>query len=113
MQLLALRQAFDGAQIVAFGLDREHQAGTDQLIIERDAARAAIAGRAAFLGAGQAQRPAQRIEHGIVGLAEEFRRLAVDGGGYVELGHEYQFPLARWAAIAVVRLSNTPATLVR
>ena len=56
--------------LVAFGLDREHQAGTDEAIVERDAAGAAIAGGAAFLRAGQAERPAQRVEHGVVGLAE-------------------------------------------
>ena len=31
--------------------------------------------------------PRKRVEHGVVGLAEKFRRLAVDGGGDVNLGH--------------------------
>jgi hypothetical protein len=88
MQLVALGHALDGAELVAFGFDREHQAGADEVAIDGDAAGAAIAGRAAFLGAGEAERPAQRIEHGVVGLAEKFRRLAVDRGGDVNLGHE-------------------------
>ncbi len=46
--------------------DREHQAGADQPIVERDRAGAAIAGGAAFLGAGERQRPAQRVEHGVI-----------------------------------------------
>src|ERR1700722_16060723 len=64
------------------------QEQTRQPAVERDAAGAAIAGRTAFLGAGQAERPAQRIEHGVVGFAQELGRLAVDGGGDVDLGHE-------------------------
>ena len=109
-----LRHALDGADLVALRFDREHQAGADQAIVERDRAGAAIAGGAAFLGAGERQRPAQRVEHGVDRLAEEFHRLAVDGRGDVNFGHESYFPLvARLAAIAAVRLSSTPATLVR
>jgi len=80
MQLLALRHAFDGADLTAFGLGGEHQAGTDQAIIQHDATRAAIAGRAAFLRAGQPERAAQGVEHGVTRLAQKLRRLAVDGG---------------------------------
>ena len=68
--------------------DREHQAGADQPIVERDRAGAAIAGGAAFLGAGERQRSAQRVEHGVDRLAQKFHRLAVDGGGDVNFGHE-------------------------
>ena len=37
--LLAVRHALDGADLVAFGFGREHQAGADQAIVERDRCR--------------------------------------------------------------------------
>ena len=103
MQSVTLRHAFDGAQLMAFGFDGEHQAGTDQAIVQHDAARAAIAGRAAFLRAGQAERPAQRIEHGVTGLAQKLRRLAIDGGGNVQFCHVVNFLARALTAIATVR----------
>ena len=60
--LLALRHALDGADLVALGFDREHQAGADQAIVERDRQAPQSPERAAFLGAGQrrAARAARR-----------------------------------------------------
>src|SRR6187551_276496 len=65
MQLLAVRHAFDGADLVALGFHREHEARADQLVIERDRTGAAIAGGAAFLGTGEIQGSAQGVEHGV------------------------------------------------
>src|SRR5581483_6941554 len=63
------------------------QAGADQATIDRDRAGAAIAGGAAFLGTGEAERVAQCVEHGLVRLAQKLHRLAVDGGGDVNFRH--------------------------
>src|SRR5258705_5146354 len=98
---------------MAFRFGGEHLAGTDEAIIQRDAARAAIAGRAAFLRAGQGERPTQRIEHGVTRLAQTLRGLAVNGGGNMQFYHCLQFPPARRTAMATVRFSSTPAILVR
>ena len=59
-------------------LARPAQAGADQPAVERDAARAAVAGGAAFLGAGQAQLVAQHVEQRVLRLAQELDRVAVD-----------------------------------
>ena len=53
-----------------------------------DGAGAAVAGRAAFLAAGQAQHVAQHVEQGLLRLAQELDRLAVDRGRYVMLAHQ-------------------------
>ena len=65
---------------------RQHQAGADQPAVEHDAAGAAVAGGAAFLGAGQRQLVAQHVEQRLLGLAQKLDRIAVDGGGDVNLG---------------------------
>ena len=80
MQLGALRHALDGLDRAALGLGAEHQAGADQAAVEQHAAGAAVAGRAAFLAAGQVELVAQHVEQGLLGLAEELHRIAVDGG---------------------------------
>ena len=46
---------------------RQHQAGADQAAVDDDAAGAAVARAAAFLGAGQAQLVAQRVEQRLRG----------------------------------------------
>src|ERR1051325_7537287 len=87
MQLVALGDALDRGDRAAFGLDAEHQAGTDQLAVDDDATGATIAGAAAFLAAGQAELVAQAVEHGLLCLAQKLYRLAVDDSGYVVLAH--------------------------
>ncbi len=50
-------------------------------------------------------------KQGLLGIAQELDRIAVDGGGDVNLGH--QFALARSSAIWAARRASTPATLIR
>src|SRR5215813_9372542 len=88
MQLAALGHAFDGTDLTTFGFDGQHQAGTNEAIVQRDAAGTAIARRTAFLRTGQAQGAAQCVEHGVVRLAKKLHRLAVDGSGNMQLGHD-------------------------
>src|SRR5476651_2482587 len=112
MQLFA-RHALDGVDLLALSLGRQHQARAGDAAVYGDGAGAAVAGAAAFLAAGQPERPAQHVEHALFGVAQEFLGLAVDRGGNVKLGHDVYFPPARWAAMAAARFSSTPATLVR
>ena len=64
----------------AFSLRAEHQARAHEPAVEDDAAGAAVAGAAAFLGAGQPQAIAQDIEQRLVRLAKELDVIAVDCG---------------------------------
>src|SRR5262249_34947576 len=111
MQLVSVGDALDCADVAALGLGAQHQAGADDATVERHGAGAAIAGAAALLAAGEAEAVAQHVEQGLVDLAEIRDRVAVDGGGNLDLGH--QFPLARLSAISAVRRASTPATLMR
>ena len=65
----------------ALGLGAEHQAGTDETTVQRHRTGAAIAGAAAFLGAGEAEPAAQCVEQRLVRRAEKLARIAVDRGG--------------------------------
>src|SRR3546814_17862586 len=85
MQRLARGHAFDGLDLVALGLDRQHQAGTHQPAVQGDAASAAVAGDATLLGADQAERPAQHFTQAVGGIAKELAAAPVDGGGVVGL----------------------------
>src|SRR5207248_9034090 len=53
MQLVAIGDALDRADLAALRLGTEHQAGADDTAIESDGTGAAIAGAAAFLAAGK------------------------------------------------------------
>src|SRR5262249_54097067 len=64
MQLVAVRQAFDGADLPAFGLHRKHQAGAHGLAIEQHRAGTAHPVLAADMGAGLAAVVAARIDQG-------------------------------------------------
>src|SRR5262249_56217000 len=85
---------------------RAHEAA-----VQRDAARAAIAGGAAFLAAGQVERIAQHVEQRLLRLTEELDVVAVHSRRYVVLGH--QAFLARSCAMRAARRASTPATSVR
>src|SRR5947207_14573521 len=111
MQLLPARHALERADRFALGLHAQHQAGADEPPVDGDAAGAAIAGRAAFLGTGQPQLVAQDIEQRILCLAQELDRIAVDRRRYVMFRH--QPFLARSSAICAARRARTPATLIR
>ena len=66
----ALRHAFDGLDLGAVGLDREHQAGAHHGAVDHHGAGAAVAGGAAFLGAGEHQFVAQHVEQRLLRLAQ-------------------------------------------
>src|SRR5690606_5259186 len=87
MQRLATAHAFDGLDRLAVRLDAEHQARAYEAPIHHDAAGAAIAGAAAFLGARQLQLVAQDIEQRLLRLAERLDRIAVHRKGNVMLRH--------------------------
>ncbi len=75
MQLLAVGEPFDGADLPAVGLDREHQAGADRLAVEDDRAGAADAVLAADMRAGLAAVVADRVDQRLARLdADRMRR---------------------------------------
>jgi hypothetical protein len=88
MQVIALRDALDGGDRCAFGFHAQHQAGAHDPAVADDGAGAAVAGRTAFLAAGEAEHVAQRVQHGLLRLAQELDRLAIDGCRYVMLAHQ-------------------------
>ena len=55
MQLVAIGHSFDRFNRAPFHLGTEHQAGTDELPVERHAAGAAVASTTSFLRADQAE----------------------------------------------------------
>src|SRR3546814_4382093 len=85
--MLALRHSLDRLDRMALGLAGEHQAGTDQPVVDGDAARAAVARTAAFLAAGEPEFVTQHVEERLVSLAQELGRLAVDRRRDVRLRH--------------------------
>src|SRR5207245_1185568 len=64
----------------------------DDLVIAGAPAEVSGEPEADFLLARPRIFSAQRVEHGIVRLAQKFHRLAVDGGSDVNFGHEAYFP---------------------
>src|SRR5262249_50447824 len=101
----------DGSDRLAVGLHAQHQAGAHQPAVDRDAARTAVAGRAALLSAGQPQLVAQAVEQGLLRVAQELDGIAVDGGSYMVFGH--QTFLARSSAMSAVRRARTPGAWMR
>src|SRR5216683_7548774 len=87
MQLVALGDALDGLDLVAFRLGPEHQTRANDLAVDDDGAGAAITRAASFLAARQVELVAQHIEQGLLRLAEELDGLTIDDGRYVGLGH--------------------------
>ncbi len=85
MQRLAIGEPFDGADLPAVGLDREHQAGADRLAVEDDGAGAADAVLAADMGAGLAAVVADRIDQRLARLDADVVRAAVDRQRDVDL----------------------------
>src|SRR5262249_44964236 len=115
VQLLAVGETLDRDDLASLRLDPEDEAGADHATVEDDAARAAVAGRAALLGPGQLEAVAQHLEERLARLAEELGPLAVDGGmnmGLVCHGVPSRFlqwsPEARRAASATTRRVSTP-----
>ena len=62
VQFVALGDAFDGGDVGAVGLARQHGAGFDRLAVDMDDAGAALAGVAADMGAGQVEIFAQEMD---------------------------------------------------
>ena len=84
----ALRgESLDGRDVFALRLDAEHQARTDRAAIDHHGARAAIAGQASFLRAGEFEHVAQGFEQALARLAQELDGFAVDCRFYQGLFH--------------------------
>ncbi len=109
MEVAVVGHAFDRLDAFAFGLRRQHEAGTDEAAVDHDGAGAAIAGAAAFLGAREAELVAQGVEQRLAAAAEELDGLAVDGGGDADAAHAS----ARSLAMVAARRARTLAILVR
>src|SRR5262245_66273984 len=78
MKLVALCQSFDGADLPALGLHREHQAGAHGLAVEEHRAGAADAVLAADMSAGLAAFVADRVHQGAAGIDAHGVAAAVD-----------------------------------
>ncbi len=79
MKLGADLQAFDGDDIGAVQFAGKNQAGIYRLAVHHHRAGAAIAGAAAFLGAGDADLVAQQVEQESMGLDLAADGFAVEG----------------------------------
>src|SRR5262249_30642367 len=112
MELVAVRHALDRLYRLPAHLGAERQARAHEAPVDRDAAGAAVAGGAAFLGAGEMQLVAQDLEQRLVSLAEKLHGIAVQCHRYVNLGHQF-FLRARSSAISAARRAITPQTLIR
>ena len=71
--------ALDGGDLAAVGLDGEHRARLGALPVDVDGARAAVAGVAADVRAGQPEVVAQEVDQQQAGLDVGLACLAVDG----------------------------------
>src|SRR2546426_2689973 len=111
MEGLALGHALDRLDPSAPDLAAQHEARAHEPAVQRDAAGTTVAGRAAFLAAGQVQGVAEHVQQRFLRLAEELDLVAVDRRFDMVFGH--QFVLARSSAIMAARRVNTPATSMR
>src|SRR5206468_3295992 len=111
MEPLASGHALDRLDLAFTHLAAEHEARAHEPPVERDAARPAVAGGAAFLAACQVERVAEHVEQRLLRLAEELDLVPVHRRRHVVLGH--QLSLARVSAINAARRVRTPATSMR
>src|SRR5262249_57773463 len=112
--------ALDSFDAPTADLAAQHQARAHEPAVQRDAARAAVARRAALLAAGEVQGVAQDIEQRLLGLAQELDGVSVHDRFDVMLGHQWLRPpplsappRARSSAISAARRASTPATSTR
>ena len=77
-QPAALRQALNGNDLAAVGLDGQYQARVDDAVVEPHRARPALADQTAFLRAGQVQVVTQRLEQRVVRLDRHRPRQPVE-----------------------------------
>jgi hypothetical protein len=81
-------EPFDGHELRAVRLHRQHDAGARRFAVEVNGARAAHAMLATDMGAGEAEVLAQEIREELARLASAFVTLAVDGESNGDrLGH--------------------------
>ena len=100
VQIVTVGHALDGINGFAVGLDAHHQTGAHQDAIHSNTAGTAIAGAAAFLGAGHVELVAQHVQQGLSRIAQQFMAVAVDRGVYILLGHQ-DFALSSAMAAAL------------
>jgi hypothetical protein len=86
MQRPAACQALDRGDRLAFGHDGQGETGVHALSVEQDGAGAALAERAALLGAGQIQPIPQHVEQRLACVDRAAMRLSVDQQSDVETG---------------------------
>src|SRR4051812_36506706 len=98
----------DGRNRLALSFGREHQTRRRDASVHDDRARAAITGGATFLGAGQADRIAERGQQRVGRIAEKLDRFVVDARANMNFHPHRSF--ARVYAIDTARLVSTPTT---
>ena len=110
MELAVPREPFDGLDALAGAAGSQGQARAHQAPVDDDAAGAADADAAAFLGSGQAQVVAQNLQQQAVGLDLDLMFLAVDPQGDRALHRQTDLP--EWVlpqrARMVLRVSPSP-----
>src|SRR5271170_4141074 len=101
MQFVAVGEAFDGADLLAVGLDCEHQAGAHRLVVDDDGAGAADAMLAADMGAGQPAIVADGVDQRFARLDPNRIIAAVDVQGDVEffVHASTLFPSPLWGGV--------------
>ena len=85
VQLTILGHSLDRLKALALRLDGEHRAALDGLAVDEDRARAALAGVAADVCAGEPQVVAQVVHEQQARLNLVLVPAAVDGGGDLQL----------------------------
>ena len=86
---VGVRHSFDGADVGAVRLDREHGAGFHRLAVEIDRAGAAMAGLAADMRAGDVLLIAQEVDKQGSRLDQSFDGLAVHLHRDLGFGHGF------------------------
>ena len=87
VQVFAVGHAFDGFDLGAVYFNAQNEAGANDTAIDGDAAGTTVAGRTAFLRAGQVQLVAEYIQQALGRLAKDIDFIPIDRGLYVMFGH--------------------------
>src|SRR2546427_160234 len=99
MKGIETSQSFDRPHRATARLHREHETARHRLAVEVDGARAAVAGAAAFLGPGQGEVLAERVQQRHIGLDEDFGVDVVQCKAQHVLGHSNPPGLIEWREI--------------
>ena len=105
--------AFDGGDVAALGLHREHGAGLHRHAVDIDGAGAAMGGLAADMGAGEREVLADEMHQERARLDEAFDLGAVDLHGHMSFCHLPLPYFARLAARCSARVTMMPPTCLR